>query len=1027
MRRSFVRIASAFALLAAAAGPAGATAKSPAELTTQIATKFADNSQGLITEAVLRATLQDLSDSAASLYYLVTTCATNQWVTGFSSNAAPICSRPSFSSLSGSIQPSQMIGPTDATLGGVYSSAAPSNQFATGILSSGALTYAQPSFSNLSGQIGAAQLIAPGASTFGAVKSSSAPTNQFATGINTSGVVTYAQPTFANIAGSLSPSQAQSLSIDVRTVGMTGDGTTDNAQFISALMTADTPTPNTFTGGYPKVFPGNFGTNVTNYKFNTPFSLSRGGSINCGNAGGPRYNTTNLVFAAGVHGIINETNTTSSDGGVGNADVVGCGIVSLGYGTLSMTGGSTAVTSIAFETGNTGLTAPPFAAGDGIIAVPGFAGGATMTASISGTTLTVTSYSGAKLLPGDYIYDGGVAVGTIITADTGGGGGTGTYTVNISQTVPSSTLTVQWANTQTVVPPGAFIDAASTNTATLNSAFLPDADVIARTQTGTIRFLRLPAARAYTFNSTSGSDTITVTSGPSDSPMMLGDMIWSDAFPFGTIVYAVSGRSYPQTVKFRDASMTATQNATATKTGGKMWVIPAGINRRNSGRARKNYVYGFGIGIQINCSTGSGFGIGGLNCTTSFDQENAYERNLIGRMTSGNNTGASVSIGNEHVAQWMDIVENGSVGSAYYGDNSNSAEAGQAFYAVRVNCQNQNYSYFGGMYVGWQAAPACIDGTRQLTGPNNYDFAGSNITWDTPNAGPGPVDLGQISAAGVRSPSFIFGPGNGNCIKFQARVGVTQLMQFGKDCGTLNNIGLGYNSTLDRWDYTPSAVAGNVPYMTFATFDYARLLSDGYPTAIFPRGVLLGSRLTQTTAGGEKILDAYSAAQVANANHKRGDVRFTTTPSAGGYVGWVCTADTCSSVFPFGPIANDTGGTDWTIPTARSTNLLWSSTAPTISSGFGTGASVSLNNGTAAFRVNVGTGGTASSGVVGLPAAANGWNCFATDITTQSTSVFMTKQTGSTTTTATFTNYNTAGAATAWVASDILAINCSAL
>lgn len=77
---------------------------------------------------------------------------------------------------------------------------------------------------------------------------------------------------------------------------------------------------------------------------------------------------------------------------------------------------------------------------------------------------------------------------------------------------------------------------------------------------------------------------------------------------------------------------------------------------------------------------------------------------------------------------------------------------------------------------------------------------------------------------------------------------------------------------------------------------------------------------------------------------------------------------------------------------------LASNTPPTISSGFGTGPSVTASNGTWTFRINVGTGGTASSGVIGLPAATTGWNCQVTDITTNSASVFITKQTASTTT-----------------------------
>lgn len=96
--------------------------------------------------------------------------------------------------------------------------------------------------------------------------------------------------------------------------------------------------------------------------------------------------------------------------------------------------------------------------------------------------------------------------------------------------------------------------------------------------------------------------------------------------------------------------------------------------------------------------------------------------------------------------------------------------------------------------------------------------------------------------------------------------------------------------------------------------------------------------------------------------------------------------------------------------------MLISSTAPTISSGFGTSPSIVSSNGTASFRVNVGTGGAATSGVIGLPTATNGWNCQVADMTTN----VATRQSASTTTTATFT------AAAAWTASDILTVSCFA-
>ena len=100
------------------------------------------------------------------------------------------------------------------------------------------------------------------------------------------------------------------------------------------------------------------------------------------------------------------------------------------------------------------------------------------------------------------------------------------------------------------------------------------------------------------------------------------------------------------------------------------------------------------------------------------------------------------------------------------------------------------------------------------------------------------------------------------------------------------------------------------------------------------------------------------------------------------------------------------------------------SAAPTISSGFGTSPIIANNNGSLTFTINVGTGGSAASGVIGLPSAPHGWDVNCKDITTTSSTVFLTKQTATSTTTATLGNFNTAGTAAAWAPSDIL--SCTA-
>lgn len=158
-----------------------------------------------------------------------------------------------------------------------------------------------------------------------------------------------------------------------------------------------------------------------------------------------------------------------------------------------------------------------------------------------------------------------------------------------------------------------------------------------------------------------------------------------------------------------------------------------------------------------------------------------------------------------------------------------------------------------------------------------------------------------------------------------------------------------------------------------------------------------------------------------------------------GRLAFGCTTSACPALKRNGSaieirLADDSGrasfianvGNFQTLVGASTGNVFYIALSPTISSGFGGTPSIPSNNGTAAFRLNVGTGGAATSGVIGLPAATTGWNCFCSDITTQSATVDVCRQTASATNTATIGNFNSSGAAAAWVASDILAVSCFA-
>ena len=98
-------------------------------------------------------------------------------------------------------------------------------------------------------------------------------------------------------------------------------------------------------------------------------------------------------------------------------------------------------------------------------------------------------------------------------------------------------------------------------------------------------------------------------------------------------------------------------------------------------------------------------------------------------------------------------------------------------------------------------------------------------------------------------------------------------------------------------------------------------------------------------------------------------------------------------------------------------------TRPTISAGFGAGASIPAGSfGPNSFTVN--TGAASASGTVGLPTAPNAWNCWCSDLTTTAAAQNTCKQTGGTASTAIIGNFTAAGASGNWVANDIVQVSC---
>ena len=143
---------------------------------------------------------------------------------------------------------------------------------------------------------------------------------------------------------------------------------------------------------------------------------------------GPVAGTPNFVGANFEGSIVGDilTVTTVNEGAVAqNQTLTGAGIPAGTKIVQGLTGGGGNVV----EAGTYKLNKPA------TTATPVFTG------SISGTTLTVTAVTSGTIGVGSVISGTGITAGTSILAFVSGDGGAGTYTVSVSQTVASTTIT----------------------------------------------------------------------------------------------------------------------------------------------------------------------------------------------------------------------------------------------------------------------------------------------------------------------------------------------------------------------------------------------------------------------------------------------------------------------------------------------------------------------------------------------------------------------------------------------------------
>jgi hypothetical protein len=754
--------------------------------------------------------------------------------------------------------------------------------------------------------------------------------------------------------------------LDVRMIGMQPGGQ-DNSQFVDALMLAQMSAA---WGGYEVDFPAVLGQTRTIYYFSQPFVNRRSGNYHC--SGSVAYLATYLVFAAGVDGFVQESNTYNADNGVGGGIISSCYIVSLGYGAAAVnTSTPTKLTSVSFTgvTGASGLPVQSWHVGDGLVlttnrngyyttastfpvpigttitAVDGTTGDLTLSNPVTQSlghifqtkaTATFTQTGTNNFVEGDLIHVGpntyhftafniltygspgyvllgsnfAASANNLVSAIMGTAGQYTTYypwNFGEGAYAPDLLITASYASgaitfTSRYGPPDAnrypsVYAAAGTSAGSFGGAAFSGADGFTAAN---MVFYQLPAAQKFKVQTTVGSPTVTVISGP--RLLKGGDVIWSDAFRFGTTIDTVSGTVGAQTVHVTDAANTAsTTTALATVTHapgaeGNLWVLPAGIKRRSPANAKNNTLVQWPIGLQMSCGSN-----GGVNCDSSRDEANSHDFDFVGRWVAGNNTATATSMNDQFSGNYlMDVWEGGTLGEIYYNLNTESPEAGSAKWGVIQNCANLNYSMIFGGYIA--GGPGCTHDEYNF--PPTY--GGITIFGALSQAPSGGFALVKNNFYNGLSVSG--GPDGSNCVNINGPANVWWAIAFsfaGCD-NTVDELAMSWNGA-GVWRWTMGG-PNTAPVMGFlnTNWGFAGYAGPAGKAVWFSSGVVLSDVDSLSSSN----LLSMGANKPTTTPRQSGDVVFNTAASAGGAAAWY---DAGGTWYPAAPIANDSAGTSWTL------------------------------------------------------------------------------------------------------------------
>jgi hypothetical protein len=342
----------------------------------------------------------------------------------------------------------------------------------------------------------------------------------------------------------------------------------DNSPLVQKLMEEISPLGGPFNGGTIS-FPPLPGHTITIYYFSQPLIISRAITLDCKTNAIGGYGGVYLAFPPGIDGVIQESGQLSQDGGWGNSIIQGCHITSLGGGGGSL--GVYATAGVTINTGGSGYTgsgtlteAGGYCSSDPPVLNATTSGGAITSVTIAHAGSCNYDPSGVQNI---WASGGGLSAGTGFSilwtsaiAINPGNKITGIYLnanfdgwSNGAWTFPSDCpqspygnecafgvgdgilATGKWITDQIAVPPGDYVTATDPIHRTVT---LAQPVIVSQTNSAAGKVWDLPFKERYLVTTTTGNNVATVLSGPNRA-IKSGDMVWSDAFVYGSTVVHV--------------------------------------------------------------------------------------------------------------------------------------------------------------------------------------------------------------------------------------------------------------------------------------------------------------------------------------------------------------------------------------------------------------------------------------------------------------------------------------------------------